>query len=164
MEKDFTLSLKLEPSMSDYLVHSHLWEYHQFCFFPSCMFCLWYRGIYGNFHFHLQGPDEKETRKGSPSGQDIQVCFWYFFYFFKYFLNYFFSGLECAGHPFANVTHFVFFWVRDVWIWTQWAGGAKIIKKKIPLLFLNSIDCSSLKVRHGFSTSLNSPWQSDSAI
>jgi hypothetical protein len=36
------------------------------------------------------------------------------------FFVYFSSGLECVGHSFAFVTHFVF--LRDVWIRTQRAA------------------------------------------
>jgi hypothetical protein len=34
----------------------------------------------------------------------------------------FFGGLECAGHSFAYVAHFVF--LKDVWIRTQIAAVA----------------------------------------
>ncbi len=35
----------------------------------------------------------------------------------KSFFLYIFGGLECVGHSFANVAHFIF--LRDVWIRTQ---------------------------------------------
>jgi hypothetical protein len=35
----------------------------------------------------------------------------------KFFLYIFFGGLECAGHSFAYVAHYVF--LRGVWIRTQ---------------------------------------------
>jgi hypothetical protein len=38
------------------------------------------------------------------------------------FCVYFFGGLECVGHSFAYVAHFVFW--RDVWIRTQRAAVA----------------------------------------
>ncbi len=38
------------------------------------------------------------------------------------FFVYFFGGLECVGHSFAYVAHFVF--LRDVWIRTQRAAVA----------------------------------------
>jgi hypothetical protein len=40
-------------------------------------------------------------------------------YFFKEYFN---GGLECVGHSFAYVNHFVF--LRDVWIRTQGAALA----------------------------------------
>ncbi len=36
------------------------------------------------------------------------------------FLVYFLGGLECVGHSFVNVAHFVF--LKDVWIRTQRAA------------------------------------------
>jgi hypothetical protein len=39
-----------------------------------------------------------------------------------YFFVYFLGGLECVGHSFAYVAHFVFF--GDVWIRTQRAAVA----------------------------------------
>jgi hypothetical protein len=38
------------------------------------------------------------------------------------FIFYIFGGLECVGHSFAYVAHFVF--LRDVWIRTQRAAVA----------------------------------------
>jgi hypothetical protein len=38
------------------------------------------------------------------------------------FFEYFYGGLECVGHSFAYVAHFVF--SRDVWIGTQRAAVA----------------------------------------
>ncbi len=43
------------------------------------------------------------------------------FYFILFFF-FFFGGLECVGHFFAYVAHFVF--LRDVWIQTQRAAVA----------------------------------------
>ncbi len=40
---------------------------------------------------------------------------------FSYFL-YIICGLECVGHSFANIAHFVF--LRNIWIWTQRAAVA----------------------------------------
>jgi hypothetical protein len=40
----------------------------------------------------------------------------------EYFFGYIFLGLECVGHSFAYVAHFVF--LRDVWIRTQRAALA----------------------------------------
>ncbi len=38
-------------------------------------------------------------------------------------LAYYFGGLECVGHSFAYVAHFVY--LRDVWIQTQRAAVAR---------------------------------------
>jgi hypothetical protein len=40
----------------------------------------------------------------------------------SFFFVYFFGGLECVGHSFTYVAHFVF--LRDVWIRTQRAAVA----------------------------------------
>jgi hypothetical protein len=40
----------------------------------------------------------------------------------RFLLSNFFDGLECVGHSFAYVAHFVF--LRDVWIRTQRAAVA----------------------------------------
>jgi hypothetical protein len=51
--------------------------------------------------------------------------FLFLFIFFdatsSFFLH-FFGGMECVGHPYAYVAHFVF--LRDVWIRTQTAAIA----------------------------------------
>jgi hypothetical protein len=49
----------------------------------------------------------------------------------------FFGGLECVGHSFAYVAHFVF--MRDAWIRTQRAVVASRCAANLDLQYL--IDC-----------------------
>ncbi len=55
----------------------------------------------------------------------------------------FFCGLECVGHSFASVAHFVY--LRDVWIRTQKAvvtsRGAINLATHIPNLATHSMKC-----------------------